>query len=210
MKNPLNAALEQIYRNFSKDASKMLIITGVAGWTLSSLAQVAAILFNPNIKKEQKHYLIPQEFSDAVFNIGAFFLFTLAAKKTVSKMFSTGKFTTKSVKEFLNKNKDQFANKIGKLDFDLDDVLKVTSGFPVDDYYTSKNFGTTIATITAGVISSNIITPIIRNKTATKMQKKYLSVQDKEVVGNVDMNSNQQVQFKSLPINYRSSFNLKI
>ena len=169
-----NSMLEWIAKNFRKDASKMLIFTGVAGWSLSSLAQICGILFNPEIPNEQKVYLIPQELADAAVNIGSFFLVTQMAKKTVSKLFSTGKFAPKEVRKFLDKNKDLYGKKIGKLDFDLDEVLKKTADFPKDSYYTCKNFGTTVATVGAGILSSNIITPIVRNNMASSMQKKYI------------------------------------
>lgn len=176
MSKPLDNVLDWVAKHFRKDASKMLIWTGVAGWALSSLAQVGAVLFNSKIPNEQKSFLVPQELADAAVNIGAFFLVTQATKKTVAKLFSTGKFAPKSVRAFLNKNKDVYGKKVGKLDFDLDEVLKSRkdSDFPVDEYYTCKNFGTTLATVGAGVVSSNVITPIIRNRMAAKMQKNYL------------------------------------
>ena len=200
--------LEWMYKNFSKDASKMLIFTGVAGWTLSSLAQVGAIIFNNKISNDKKGYLIPQELADAAVNIGSFFLVTLATKKTVAKLFSTGKFACKDVKAFLNKNKELYSKKIGKLDFDLDDVLKVTPEFPRDSYYTSKNFGTTLATIGAGVVSSNIITPIIRNSMATKMQKSYLSA--KEQLATNDSVKAPEPSFKSLQMSYNKNSSMRI
>lgn len=169
--------LEWVAKNFRKDASKMLIFTGVAGWSLSSLAQICGIVFNQEIPKEQKLFLIPQELSDAAVNIGSFFLVTQMAKKTVSKMFSTGKLAPKQVRAYLDKYKDLYGKKVGKLDFDLDEVLKKTSDFPKDSYYTCKNFGTTIATVGAGILSSNIITPIVRNHMASNMQKKYIGEQ---------------------------------
>ena len=209
MNNPFKSVLNWIAKNFRKDASKMLIWTGVAGWSLSSLAQISAVLLNPKISNEQKSFLVPQELADAVVNIGSFFLITQVAKKSMSKLFSTGKFACKDVKAFLNKNKELYSKKIGKLDFDLDDVFKVTSEFPKDSYYTSKNFGTTIATIGAGVLSSNIITPLIRNSMATKMQKSYLNA--KEQVANVDQNvKTEQPVFKSLPVSYRYNSNMRI
>ena len=42
MFNPFKSALNWVAKHFRKDASKMLIWTGVAGWTLSSLAQISA------------------------------------------------------------------------------------------------------------------------------------------------------------------------
>ena len=81
MANPLQNILNWVCENFKKDASKMLIWTGVAGWTLSSLAQICGILFNKEIPKEQKSYLVPQELFDAAVNIGSFFIFTQTSKK---------------------------------------------------------------------------------------------------------------------------------
>ena len=174
MANPLQGMLNWVARNFRKDASKMLIWTGVAGWGLSSLAQIVAIVVNPKIPKEQKSFLVPQEMADAVVNVGSFFLVTQVTKKIVAKLFSTGKIAPKTVREYLQKNKELYKDKIGKLDFDLDEVLKKNGDFPKEQYYSSKNFYTSIATVGAGVLSSNIITPLVRNYGASKMQKTYL------------------------------------
>jgi len=175
MDKTFQSILNWVYNSFKKDASKMLIWTGVAGWTLSSLAQICAIKFNPDIPKEQKSFLIPQEAMDAFINIASFFLITQVAKKSVSKLFSTGKFATADVREFLNKNKDSLKDKIGKFNFDLDEVLKVVPGFPKESYWASKNFYTTVATVSAGILSSNIVTPYLRNKVASNMHKKTIT-----------------------------------
>lgn len=173
MKNPLMPILNWIATNFRKDPSKMLIITGVAGWTLSSIAQIGAILVNPKLSKEQKSFLVPQEFADAVANIGLFFLVTLMAKKTVSKLFSTGKFQTVSTKEFIKTNKELFAGKIGKIDFNIEKLLPEGSDAE-KGYKITKSFFETVATVGGGIVSSNILTPIIRNNMASKMQKNYV------------------------------------
>ena len=183
MKNPFPKFLNFIAEHFRKDTSKMLIATGVAGWTLSSLAQIAAIAFNPKLSKEQKSFLVPQEFADAVVNIGSFFLVTLSVKKVVSKMFSTGKIATFNVRKYLNENKKLYGDKIGKIDFSIDDI-KFNKNFPIDEYHSSKNFVTTAATVGAGILSSNIITPIGRNVMASDMQKQYLKSQNKKEVAN--------------------------
>ncbi len=200
MSNLLNHALEWIAKSFSKDASKMLIVTGVAGWTLSSIAQVGAILFNPNISKEQKSYLIPQELADAVVNIGSFFLITQVTKATVSKLFSTGKFASTKVREFLNQNKHLYKDKIGKINFDLDEIRKIHAKFPTKEYWATKNYYTALATVGAGVVSSNIVTPILRNKMAAKMHKNYVDMKKSEVE-----QQPQQPTFKSTYSLYRNS-----
>ncbi len=178
MKNVLDNALNWVAKNFKNDASKMLIWTGVAGWTLSSLAQVGALLINDKISKEKKSFLVPQELADAAVNIGSFFLITQASKKFVQKLFSTGKLAPQKVRTFFEQNKDVYAKKIGKLDFDIDDAFRDNTAFPKNEYYACKNFGTTLATVSAGILSSNIVTPIIRNNMASKMQKNYLAQQN--------------------------------
>ena len=175
MANPLQNVLSWVAKNFRKDASKMLIWTGVAGWGLSSLAQICGIAFNSKIPKEQKSFLIPQEIADAAVNVGSFFLITQVAKRTVARLFSTGKIAPNAVRNYLQKNKELYADKIGKLSFDLDEVLKKNKDFPKNEYYSCKNFYTTVATVGAGILSSNIVTPLIRNYGAPKMQKSYLN-----------------------------------
>lgn len=172
--SPLQKSLEWVYNNFKKNTATMLVVTGTIGWGLSSLAQIGAIIFNPKIKKEQKSFLVPQAFLDAAINIGAFFLITQSTKKIVSKMASTGKIAPTKVREFLNKNK-VYGDKVGKLDLDLDEVLKNEPKFPKDSYYSYKNYATTLGTVGASILSSNIVTPILRNAAASDVQKKYLN-----------------------------------
>ena len=188
---------------FSKNASKMLIATGVVGWTLSSLAQIGAILFNPNISKEQKSFLIPQECADALVNIGSFFAITQVTRMTVSKLFSTGKFASTKVRDFLNKNKHLYKDKIGKIEFDIDKIMDKHPHFPKKEYYSTKNYYTTLATVGAGILSSNIVTPIVRNKMANKMHKNYVDMKKSEVEKPQAQQS--QPTFKSSYSLYRNS-----
>ena len=122
-----------------------------------------------------KSFLVPQEFADAVANLSAFFLITQATKKVISKLASTGKIAPAKVRAFLNKNKDLYGDKVGKLSLDLDEVLKNEPKFPKESYYSYKNYVTTMGTIGASIVSSNIVTPIVRNSMASDMQKKYLN-----------------------------------
>lgn len=172
--SPFQKGLEWVYNKFKKNTATMLVVTGTIGWGLSSLAQIGAVMFNPKFSKEQKSFLVPQEFLDAVVNIGSFFMVTQATKKIISKMASTGKIAPTKVREFLNKNK-VYGDQVGKLSLDLDEVLKNESKFPKDSYYSYKNFATTVGTVGASILSSNIITPVIRNTMASDIQRKYLN-----------------------------------
>ena len=202
MRNFLDSILNWVARNFREDASKMLIWTGVTGWALSSAAQICAILFNPKISNEQKSYLLPQELADAAVNIGGFFAITQLAKGITTKLFKTGKFAPESVKEFILNNKEKVGDKIGKLDFDLGKILEKENANLLRDYNVTKNFGTTVATITGGVLSTNLLSPVIRNNMATNMQKKYINYKKNE--------ENQQPTFKALQKRTNYSSDLRI
>jgi len=179
VKNILKKPLNWIAKSFSENPSKMLIWTGVIGWTTSSLAQIGAILFNPKLKNEQKSFLIPQETWDAMANIGMFFLITKGGQLFAQKLFETGKIAPKSVRNFLERNKDLYKDRIGKLDFRLDDVLKNPK--LMKDYKTYKSIGTTFTTVGCSILASNIITPIVRNNMASKMQNNYIQAKNIEV-----------------------------
>jgi len=173
MSKPFQKCFEYIYKKFSENPAGMLITTSVIGWVLSSLAQIIAITVNPKIKEEQKVFLIPQEFNDALVNIGAFLLITQLTKKTATNLFTTGKFAPKCVKEYLSKT-PELKSRIGKLDFNLDQALANSTPEVSKAYKTYKSFGTTVATIGAGVFAANIVTPLLRNKMASKVQKSYI------------------------------------
>ncbi len=173
MKKFLNYCTEIIAKHFHEDASKMLIWTGVTGWILSAGAQILAIYCNKKISKEQKSFLIPQEIGDAVVNIGSFFFFTLAAKKLTQKLFTTGKIIPQSVKTYLEKSNNLYKDRIGKIDFNLGNVLKEGT-VTKDTYSTYSNLGSAAATVGAGIVASNIITPVVRNKMASNVQKSYI------------------------------------
>ena len=208
MSKPFQKILNWVAKKFSEDASQMLIFTGVAGWTLSSLAQLIAIGVNPKIKEEQKVFLIPQEICDAGVNIGSFFLITQMTKGAVSKLFSTGKIAPQKVRDYFKKYPEQYGNKIGKLDFNIGEVMKHNKAFPMQEYTRAKNLGTAIATVSAGIVASNIVTPILRNKLASVVQKTYIN----EYKGGKDSDIKPKVQTQPQvkPINPYNSGSMKI
>lgn len=194
MKNNLfQSSLNWVYKNFKKNTAKMLVITGTAGWGLSSLAQIGAVLFNPKISPEQKSFLIPQEVADAAVNIGLFFLFTQATKKFISKMASTGKIAPMSVREHLNKLVPK--NEIGKLSLDIDKIIEKHDDFPKESYYAYKNYVTTLGTVGASVLSCNIVSPLLRNRLASSIQKQYIDKKNTQpqLYNTTHVNSNMKI-----------------
>ncbi len=184
---------EWIFETFKDDTSKMIIGTGTLGWIISSLAQIGAIAGNPKISSEKKSFLLPQELMDAAINVLGFFVITMLTKVGIKKMASTGKIAPQTVRDFLNKNKDLYKDKIGKIDFNLDEVLSKKPEYKdiYNSYKSYENFAATMGTIGASVLSCNIVTPLIRNKTASRVQQTY-----------IDMKNNPEA--------YRNSGNMKI
>ena len=200
MSNPFKNVLNWLSKNFSNDTSRVIITASIVGWIISAVAQATAVAFNPKLDKEQKSFLLPQEFADVAVNIAAFFLVTQSAKKYMTKMFKTGKFAPKTVREHLNKNKSLYGDKVGKLDLNLDEALMFDKFFPDKEYKTCKNLMTTLATVTGGIISTNLITPVISNNMAAKMQKKYIAnsqaLAKDEAVSVNNKENNQNVELK--------------
>lgn len=167
MSNLFSGFKSSLYKNYGENPGKMLVHTGVLGWILSSLAQVSAVVFNDKISPEQKSFLIPQEIADAGINIASFYLITSSFKNIASKLVSTGKLTTKGIKNALSKDD---VKKIGKLDFNIGNLNNVP-----DSYKPFKNGVDVVASTIGSIISCNIVTPILRNQYASKKQKQALA-----------------------------------
>ncbi len=154
------------YNTYSANPATMLLVTGTLGWALSAAGQIAAVLFNDKISLKEKAFLIPQELGDATINILSFYLLTRTATNIAENMARQGKITTPKIKDFL-KSKGLLGKKMGKEVLDIDsfppDMKKA-----VEDL--RKDAGV-VAGIAGAIVSTNIITPILRNKYAAHCQK---------------------------------------
>lgn len=166
------SVLDYLYKNYHKNAGKMLIHTGVISWVLSSAAQIAGIIMNDKIPKEQKMFLIPQEFADACFNILSFYLVTRSFTGIAEKFVSTGKWLPSNVKNHLIKN--GFKDQIGKFGFNIARDVKL-AGRPKRSFELFQNGMGVIATTIGSIISCNIITPLSRNKYASRRQQQNIA-----------------------------------
>lgn len=146
------------------NTANILILLSAGGWLASSIAQVAGIYLNKHYTKEEKSFMIPQELADAFVNIGAFLLVTKSLKSLTSKMVETGKLTPKSIQKFLG-DKGLLSER-GKFDFNVTEVEGFQEYRPV--YNTFKTVAESTAAIVGGILSSNIITPVLRNKIGAK------------------------------------------
>lgn len=159
-----------LYKNYGENPGKMLVHTGALGWVLSSMAQISAIVFNDKISRDQKSFLVPQEAADAVINILSFYVITSSFKNFASKLVSTGKLTTRPIKQFLHKlNLDK---QIGNCNFNIEKLANYS-----DIKYEYKPFKNGIevgAGVVGSVLSCNIVTPILRNIYASERQKNII------------------------------------
>lgn len=188
-----NSFKNYMAKHYGDSHGKMLIHTGVAGWILSSLAQVTAIITNDKISAKQKMYLVPQELADAAVNIASFYLVTQTFKSVATKAVNTGRILNKTVRDFFTKNK---VADVGKKTFDVlrdgnltNDVKKSFESF--------RNGFDFIATTAGSILSCNIITPIIRNEIATYKQKDHMSKYSQYV--NPTKNSAAQINYIPRP-----------
>ena len=164
----LTQTLNYIYKTYHKDAGKMLIHTGTIGWVLSSAAQIFGIMMNDKIPKEQKMFLIPQEFADACFNILSFYLITCSFTSAASKFVNSGKWIPGDVKNYLIKN--GFKDNIGKFGFNIMNNAKLPSRTK-RSFELFKNGMGVVASTLGAIVSCNVITPIFRNLYASRRQQ---------------------------------------
>lgn len=167
--------LDRIAKASATNMGDVLIFTSVAGWLASSAAQIVGIGLNKNYTKEQKKFMLPQECADALINIGSFFIVTKSLKSLSSKLVSTGKFAPKKIVDFIEAN--GLSNKRGDFDFDIS-KLKMSKELK-QTYNGFKCFSDSTAAVIGGVLSSNIITPILRNNYASHRQQTYLAKNQK-------------------------------
>lgn len=163
-----------IYKHYGQESGKMLVHAGLITWATACLSQVVAVVVNDKIPKEQKKFLIPQELADGALNILAFYLITNSAKNIAGKLVSTGKWSTKAVRDFVAKNPLPDNLKMGDMSLNLGKVFKENEGFH-KTYDNFKGGMDMLSTVTGAVISSNLITPFIRNEWGAKRQKESIT-----------------------------------
>ena len=198
-----------VAKHYGNNTGKMLIHTGVIGWILSSAAQVAAIVINDKIPKEQKMYLIPQEIADAAVNIVSFYAITQTFSSVAKRLVTSGKLLPKSVKDWMSVK--GLLGKIGKSTSNIYNAGLSASAKKRLDVF--KEGIDVIGTTAGSILSCNIVTPIVRNEIAANRQKNGIAKMhsDTNVVSNVN-NPNSKREFIKRPSmqTFTNSSSLKI
>ena len=192
---------EKIYTIFGKSSGNMLLATSILGFTLSSGAQIAAILTNKEYTVSQKAFMVPQEVGELLMATLAIFIITKPIQKLASKMVKTGKISSSELIKYMEDNKI-LANR-GKMGFDFEAEVKniIKKIKSSDEYINSQNKSSlldvhnqalgkyeacadsvsAIATTTAGVITTGVVVPMVRNRFGAYYQKQNMYFYNKIV-----------------------------
>ncbi len=178
MINLLAKSFNKICKLGINNRADFLKITGVTGLILSCLAQTCAIIFNPKIDKKEKSFLIPQELSDGVLNSTIFWFFTSKASEFCKKLVINKKIIPAKFENILKNYKTGGGNIVESEKHFLN-FLEQNGGL------SAKKTGLTllggaglIGMICGSILSVNIITPLIRNRIATKIQEQKIKLSD--------------------------------
>lgn len=135
--------------------ANFLFTTAAIGWILASCAQTVGIIRNKEISAEEKKFLVPQEIMDGTANIGMYALVTTKLMEGAEKLTKPGK----NGKEPFVKLKDGAGN-----------ILNYAKNKA--EYAKMGRNLRTGAAILGGVISTCILTPVVRNAFGAFVKKK--------------------------------------
>ena len=189
----IRKSVNWIYKHFEKGSGAMILITSLTGMGLSTLAQTCAIIFNKKYTDKQKAFMIPQELTEGIINIGSMLLITKPTQRFVRKLVKTGKIATKKTLEYMEES--GLADKRGAKNFDIkiyiqEKLARITKSeeFKVipdsekdsflarhidvlDSYNVYADSISAITTTAGSALSIAVLAPLIRNSVAAKYQK---------------------------------------
>lgn len=153
-----------------QDIAHFQNIGGAIAMGLSCLAFTGSVLFNDSIPSEQKKFLVPQELADGVINVSLFLFMTDSFKKGAEKAIENGEIFPKKFKEDIEKVKKQIGENAN-----WEAIKKNLPTKMVDDIdHFHMGYKNTIS-LGGSLLAASIITPIVRNIVASKIQKKAIS-----------------------------------
>ena len=174
-----------MYKEYGNNPAKLLVHTGSIGWILSSLAQVTAIGVNDKYSKEDKQFLIPQEIADGAVNVTLFYTLTAGCKQIAEKLFESGKVIVPNTKKALQDGLKKHNIDMKTLqEYNIPVSKIMTDEQALKSFKNAKSGAAIIASLIGSVISSNIVTPIVRNYIASNFQKKSIRRDKLNQMGN--------------------------
>lgn len=207
---------EKVYKYFGSDSGNMLLMTSIIGTFASCLAQTGAIIFNKKYTDSQKTFMAPQELTEGCVTILSIFLITKPIQALAKKSVRTGKIITKDMANYLEKN--NLADKRGKSNFNFSNFVneKIKKIKSSDIYVKSteqekinllsehkkilENFDifldstSAIASTIGGATSLAIVSPLLRNYTASKFQKASLKYFEEKALTEAEKPNNKTIK----------------
>ena len=201
-----NKCAEKVYKWFGQSSGKMLLAASMVGISMSSLIQACAVLFNDKYTLKQKAFMVPQELGDAALSMVSILAITRPTQKLMAKLVKTGKIMPKNLVGYMKENK--LLEKRGSFDFDFpkevrqilekieksDRFVKASESGRIymsgvhksalDNFENFEDSSMAIATTMAGIVSTCVAVPLLRNNIASRYQRKSMDY----------INSNNTVQ----------------
>ena len=103
MEKFIKKVVNKVHLLFGENSGKMLLLTGIIGMALSSLAQTLTIVNNKHYTLSQKMFMVPQELIDGAVSIFSLVLITTPLQNLAKKYVKNGKLLTKDLRNYLNK-----------------------------------------------------------------------------------------------------------
>ena len=141
MNNIWQCLLSKAWKEYTGDVGKSLIHLGAVGWLFSSAAQLVMITRNKDIDKKEKKFLIAQESSDGVINVGLYYTICQCIKKFGENLIEKTKYITQSTADIVQNFKNtsistsEFVNSTAEELRALGIIKKGTSKGNLSDFY---------------------------------------------------------------------------
>ena len=103
MEKFIKKVVNKVHLLFGENSGKMLLLTGIIGMALSSLAQTLTVVNNKHYTLSQKMFMVPQELIDGAVSIFSLVLITTPLQNLAKKYDKNGKLLTKDLRNYLNK-----------------------------------------------------------------------------------------------------------
>lgn len=176
-----NNAKNYLFRQFSTNPGKFVVVATALSYASASIAQSLAIACNKKIPDKQKKFLIPQELIDGAVNVITSVLIIGAIGKYAGKLIETGKWTNHDIKRLVAQLPESAKVKMGNYDTNLRIAFWQHATPELQDkfypaYYLFKGGMEILATTTGSIIACNIVSPLIRNNLAAEYQKRTMQV----------------------------------
>ena len=180
------------FGKMSHGLGSMLIVTSAMGWALASAAQICGIAKNDKYSKEEKNFLVKQEIADASLNIlsrGLIDSGKIVTPKISNFCKKQGFDLTQpktSISKLVNEKLENTISNIQKAkETGLGDIKALRKdrnslrAFRNRTLMPLESGAEVVGTLTGGILASNVITPICRNKIAAASVKKQQQPQQK-------------------------------